>query len=79
MAHRLGNRIPRSYCQPGKQLGIFENRLGKSGPTVGALEVGKQVDMVVLDRDPRSLIDSRDLNTLEVQETWIGGALAYSK
>jgi predicted amidohydrolase YtcJ len=38
----------------------------------GSLEPGKQADLVVLDRDPRT-VDPEHLHELEVVETWVGG------
>jgi predicted amidohydrolase YtcJ len=45
---------------------------------LGALEVGKLADLVVLDRDPYS-IPARQLHNVQVIGTYIGGELVYTR
>ena len=45
---------------------------------VGSLEVGKQADFVVLDRDPFA-VDAVDLPTLQVLQTWVGGERVFER
>jgi predicted amidohydrolase YtcJ len=51
-------------CNPARQV-LLEDR-------VGSLRPGKLADLVVLDRDPRSVPPER-LHELKVLETWLGG------
>ncbi len=44
---------------------------------IGSLEVGKMADLVVLDRDPRT-VDPSALQSIQVLETWMDGELRYS-
>ncbi len=44
---------------------------------IGSLEAGKMADLVVLDRDPRT-VDPSELQSIEVLETWMDGELRYS-
>ncbi|MBI1260471.1 MAG: amidohydrolase family protein [Rhizobiales bacterium] len=44
---------------------------------VGTLEAGKFADFVVLDKDPLS-IDPKDIRSLQILETWVGGRKVYA-
>lgn len=55
---------------PRKSLGVFDQ--------VGSLEVGEEADFVVLDRDPCHPKHFQKLNTLKIQETWIGGRRVFT-
>ena len=57
-------------CNPAKHVMM--------GNTVGTLELGKNADLVVLDKDPRT-VDPDKLHLLEVQETWLEGRQTYGK
>jgi len=46
-------------------------------PDVGALEVGRLADLVVLDADPFA-VDTDRLPDLVVLETWVGGRRAWT-
>lgn len=43
---------------------------------VGSLEAGKQADFIVLDRDIMQ-IPAREIPTLKVEQTWVGGKRVY--
>jgi predicted amidohydrolase YtcJ len=45
---------------------------------VGSLEVGKQADLVVLEKNPRSTPPA-DIRNIKVKETWIDGKLVSLK
>jgi predicted amidohydrolase YtcJ len=53
---------------PARQIGIEK--------MAGTLEAGKKADMVILDRDPRS-IEPADLDKLLVEQTWMGGNITF--
>jgi predicted amidohydrolase YtcJ len=55
---------------PAKQLGLEKE--------TGTLEVGKKADLVVLDRDIRD-VDARELDKLQVKETWLEEKLTFRK
>ena len=54
---------------PARQIGVADQ--------VGTLEV-KKADFVVLDRDLRGVARER-LHELVVEETWIGGMIAFKR
>lgn len=45
---------------------------------VGSLEIGKQADFVLLDRDPFA-VDAVDLPKLQVLQTWVGGERVFER
>ncbi len=45
---------------------------------LGSLELGKRADFAVLDRDPFTT-PARELATIEVSSTWVGGERVYEK
>jgi predicted amidohydrolase YtcJ len=55
---------------PAKQLGVDDQ--------TGTLEVGKSADMVILNLDP-TMVSKRELNTLEVVQTWYRGKKVYDR
>ena len=55
---------------PAAQIGVEKE--------VGTLEVGKKADMVILSCDPRK-VELADLDSLIVEQTWMGGAIAYDR
>jgi predicted amidohydrolase YtcJ len=55
---------------PAEQIGIER--------TFGALEVGKKVDMGILNQNPRK-IELKDLDKLLIEQTWISGKVRYPK
>lgn len=44
---------------------------------IGTLEAGKLADFVVLDKDPLS-IEPKDVRSLQILETWVGGRKVYA-
>ncbi|EPE03068.1 amidohydrolase 3 [Ophiostoma piceae UAMH 11346] len=56
---------------PARQLGRLDE--------VGSLEPGKKADFVVLDTDPRSVVDASKLvSSVKILETWVGGRQAFA-
>jgi len=55
---------------PAQQLGLEKE--------TGTLEVGKKADLVVLDQDIRD-VDVRELDKLQVKETWLEGKLTFKR
>ncbi|MCJ1399061.1 hypothetical protein MMC11_002263 [Xylographa trunciseda] len=56
---------------PATQIGIEK--------TVGTLEVGKKADIVILNKDPRSIELANLDKLLEVEQTWMGGTITYTR
>ena len=45
---------------------------------IGSITPGKYADLIVVDRDPRGLDDLSDIADIQVEQTYLGGALVFS-
>lgn len=79
-SRQTDERIPASGWTPHERLSLAAaltaytaGTAHQAGRSAGTLEVGNDADLVMLDRDPFSIDDPRDLDAVRVTRTWLRG------